>query len=73
MLFFFVNIIKPSHASSINFVNENFSLSYYFSYFSNTAPTIDGVFMPSDPMTMLMEADLEGIDILVGSNRDEGK
>lgn len=38
-----------------------------------SAPTIDGVFMPSDPMTMLMEADLEGIDILVGSNRDEGE
>lgn len=38
-----------------------------------SAPTIDGVFMPSDPMTMLMEADLDGIDILVGSNRDEGE
>ncbi|XP_063703298.1 acetylcholinesterase [Culicoides brevitarsis] len=37
-----------------------------------SAPTIDGVFMPSDPMTMLNEADLDGIDILVGSNRDEG-
>lgn len=37
-----------------------------------SAPTIDGVFMPSDPMTMLQEADLTGIDILVGSNKDEG-
>lgn len=37
-----------------------------------SAPTIDGEFMPSDPMTMLENADLSGIDILVGSNRDEG-
>lgn len=38
-----------------------------------SAPTIDGDFMPSDPMSMLEEADLTGIDILVGSNKDEGK
>lgn len=38
-----------------------------------SAPTIDGVFMPSDPMTMLQEADMTGIDILVGSNKDEGR
>lgn len=38
-----------------------------------SAPTIDGDFMPSDPTTMLATANLEGIDILVGSNRDEGK
>lgn len=37
-----------------------------------SAPTIDGKFMPSDPMTMLAEADLSGTDILVGSNKDEG-
>lgn len=37
-----------------------------------SAPTIDGEFMPSDPMTMLRNADLDGIEILVGSNRDEG-
>jgi acetylcholinesterase len=37
-----------------------------------SAPTIDGEFMPSDPMTMLRNADLEGVEILVGSNRDEG-
>lgn len=29
--------------------------------------------MPSDPMSMLASANMEGIDILVGSNRDEGK
>lgn len=28
--------------------------------------------MPADPTTMLATANLEGIDILVGSNRDEG-
>lgn len=38
-----------------------------------SAPTIDGEFMPSDPMSMLASANLEGIDILVGSNRDEGE
>lgn len=37
-----------------------------------SAPTVDGEFMPADPMTMLEEADLSGIDILVGSNKDEG-
>ncbi|CRK86983.1 CLUMA_CG000796, isoform A [Clunio marinus] len=37
-----------------------------------SAPTIDGEFMPADPMSMLASANLEGIDILVGSNRDEG-
>lgn len=37
-----------------------------------SAPTIDGEFMTADPMTMLREANLEGVEILVGSNRDEG-
>lgn len=37
-----------------------------------SAPTVDGVFMPKDPISMLRESDLSGIDILVGSNRDEG-
>jgi acetylcholinesterase len=38
-----------------------------------SAPTVDGEFMPNDPMTMLAEANLEGIDLMVGSNRDEGE
>lgn len=38
-----------------------------------SAPTVDGDFMPADPMTMLNEADLSGVDILVGSNKDEGE
>lgn len=38
-----------------------------------SAPTVDGEFMPSDPMTMLREADLSDIEVLVGSNKDEGK
>lgn len=37
-----------------------------------SAPTVDGNFMPKDPMAMLKESDLSGIDVLVGSNRDEG-
>lgn len=38
-----------------------------------SAPTIDGDFMPADPMTMLAEADLTEVDILLGSNKDEGE
>lgn len=38
-----------------------------------SAPTIDGAFIPDDPMTMLKSADLEGYDILLGSVRDEGE
>ncbi|KAL5285150.1 BCHE family protein [Megaselia abdita] len=37
-----------------------------------SAPTIDGAFLPDDPMTMLKSTDLEGYDILMGSVRDEG-
>lgn len=37
-----------------------------------SGPTIDGDFMPADPITMLKEADLSDVDILVGSNKDEG-
>jgi acetylcholinesterase len=38
-----------------------------------SAPTIDGEFMPSDPVAMLASANLQDIEILVGSNRDEGE
>lgn len=38
-----------------------------------SAPTVDGDFMPSDAMTMLSNADLSNVDVLVGSNKDEGK
>lgn len=37
-----------------------------------SAPTVDGEFMPADPATLLEETDLTGVDILVGSNKDEG-
>lgn len=36
-------------------------------------PTIDGVFLTKHPMDMLREGDYENMEILVGSNRDEGK
>lgn len=29
--------------------------------------------MPADPMTMLSQANLTGVDILVSSNKDEGR
>lgn len=38
-----------------------------------SAPTVDGDFMPADANTMLKEADMTGIEVLVGSNKDEGK
>lgn len=38
-----------------------------------SAPTIDGVFMTGDPMQMLRNADLQGVDVMIGSNKDEGK
>ncbi|XP_073816147.1 acetylcholine esterase isoform X1 [Musca autumnalis] len=37
-----------------------------------SAPTIDGAFLPADPMTLLKSADLTGYDILVGNVKDEG-
>lgn len=38
-----------------------------------SAPTIDGVFMTADPMQMLRSADLQGVDVMIGSNKDEGR
>lgn len=37
-----------------------------------SAPTVDGAFLPADPMTLLKTADLEGYDIMMGNVRDEG-
>jgi len=38
-----------------------------------SAPTIDGEFLPKDPMEMLKEGDFKKIPLLIGSNRDEGE
>lgn len=38
-----------------------------------SAPTIDGAFLPADPMTLMKTADLSGYDILIGNVKDEGK
>lgn len=38
-----------------------------------SAPTIDGAFLPADPMTLMKTADLKDYDILMGNVRDEGK
>ncbi|XP_032576532.1 acetylcholinesterase isoform X1 [Drosophila sechellia] len=37
-----------------------------------SAPTIDGAFLPADPMTLMKTADLKDYDILMGNVRDEG-
>lgn len=37
-----------------------------------SAPTVDGAFLPADPMTLLKTANLEGYDIMMGNVRDEG-
>lgn len=38
-----------------------------------SAPTIDGKFLPKDPMELLAEGDFPETEILIGSNLDEGK
>lgn len=37
-----------------------------------SAPTVDGVFLPKDPMDMLREGDFTQTEILIGSNLNEG-
>nr|AID61329.1 esterase [Calliphora stygia] len=37
-----------------------------------SAPTIDGAFLPSDPMTLMKTADMSGYDIMIGNVKDEG-
>ncbi|KAK9504156.1 hypothetical protein O3M35_010549 [Rhynocoris fuscipes] len=37
-----------------------------------SAPTIDGKFLPKDPMELLAEGDFPETEILIGSNLDEG-
>nr|WLK66395.1 acetylcholinesterase [Eocanthecona furcellata] len=37
-----------------------------------SAPTIDGVFLPKDPMELLVEGDFPETEILIGSNLNEG-
>ncbi|KAG5870927.1 hypothetical protein JTB14_038193 [Gonioctena quinquepunctata] len=38
-----------------------------------STPTIDGVLLPKHPMDMLAEGDYEDMEILLGSNHDEGE
>lgn len=38
-----------------------------------SGPTIDGAFLPADPMTLMKTADMTGYDIMIGNVRDEGK
>lgn len=38
-----------------------------------STPTIDGILLPKHPMDMLAEGDYEDMEILLGSNHDEGK
>ncbi|OXA46739.1 Acetylcholinesterase [Folsomia candida] len=37
-----------------------------------SAPTIDGEFIPRDPMEMLAKGDFKKVPLLIGSNHDEG-
>nr|ADN37668.1 acetylcholinesterase [Exorista sorbillans] len=37
-----------------------------------SGPTIDGAFLPADPMTMMKTANMTGYDIMIGNVRDEG-
>ncbi|KAH0822116.1 hypothetical protein GEV33_000675 [Tenebrio molitor] len=38
-----------------------------------STPTVDGIFLPKHPMDMLAEGDYEDMEILLGSNHDEGE
>lgn len=38
-----------------------------------SAPTVDGVFLPKDPDTMMKEGNFHNTEVLLGSNQDEGK
>lgn len=38
-----------------------------------SAPTVDGVFLPEHPLDMLAKANFSDIDILIGSNLNEGE
>lgn len=38
-----------------------------------STPTIDGTFLTKHPLDMLNDGDYENLEIIVGSNRDEGK
>ncbi|KAJ8961922.1 hypothetical protein NQ318_021541 [Aromia moschata] len=38
-----------------------------------STPTIDGILLPKHPMDLLREGDFEDMEILLGSNHDEGK
>lgn len=37
-----------------------------------SAPTVDGFFLPENPIDMLVKANFSDIDILIGSNLNEG-
>lgn len=37
-----------------------------------SAPTIDGVFLPKDPLDLVREGDFENTEILIGNNKNEG-
>ncbi|EGI59490.1 Acetylcholinesterase [Acromyrmex echinatior] len=38
-----------------------------------SAPTIDGVFLPKDPLDLVKEADFKNTEILIGNNENEGR
>jgi len=38
-----------------------------------SAPTIDGVFLPKDPLDLVKEADFKDTEILIGNNENEGR
>lgn len=65
-----VSCLREIPATVISKVQWN-SYSKILQFFS--APTIDGEFLPKDPMEMLEEGDFKKIPLLIGSNQDEGE
>jgi acetylcholinesterase len=64
-----IQCLRDMPASNISTLQWN-SYSTILNFMS--APTIDGVFLPKDPMEMLREGDFKKVPLLIGSNRDEG-
>ncbi|CAL4236315.1 unnamed protein product, partial [Meganyctiphanes norvegica] len=57
------------NASTINNMVWN---SYWGILGFPTAPIVDGIFLPDDPMEMLKRGDYKDTELLIGTNKDEG-
>lgn len=64
-----IECLRDLPAKTISTIQWN-SYKRILQFFS--APTIDGEFLPKDPMEMLKEGNFKKVPLLIGSNHDEG-